>query len=51
MMVSVVLRAYQGSLCHKTQRRWLDIIGEVFDIFGGYEAELETERQLWYYCF
>lgn len=35
----------------KLQKRWLNIIDEVFKQFGGFQNELATERQLWEYCF
>lgn len=35
----------------KLQRRWLRIVDEGFKQYGDFENELDTERQLWSYCF
>jgi aminoglycoside phosphotransferase len=35
----------------KLHQRWLRMVDDVFGQFGDFQGELETERELWNYCF
>ncbi|KAI5460472.1 hypothetical protein BGZ63DRAFT_414681 [Mariannaea sp. PMI_226] len=35
----------------RLQRRWLRIVDEIFEQYGDFEDELETERHFWRYCY